>query len=208
MDISLLDWLGYIASLIVLISLVMSSIIKLRWINLIGAILFSIYGFLIGSMPTGLLNLGIVFIDAYYIIKIYKSKEYFHMLQVSSNDDYLKHFTTFYKENIISFFGKDSIKIPENAICFYVLRNMVPASIFVGVPDGNTLKIQLDYVTPEYRDFKLGNYFFNQNPKILKEKGYTKLQTSSENEIHNKYLIKMGFKNTKGSLYEKGILAS
>jgi len=206
MDISLLDWLGYIASLIVLISLVMSSIIKLRWINLIGAILFSIYGFLIGSMPTGLLNLGIVFIDAYYIIKIYKSKEYFHMLQVSSNDDYLKHFTTFYKENIISFFGKDSIKIPENAICFYVLRNMVPASIFVGVPDGNTLKIQLDYVTPEYRDFKISDFIYKENSSFFTNLGYSKLEATSSVSDHIKYLQKIGFiKNHSTNIFEKKI---
>jgi len=206
MDISLLDWLGYIASLIVLISLVMSSIIKLRWINLIGAILFSIYGFLIGSMPTGLLNLGIVFIDAYYIIKIYKSKEYFHMLQVSSNDDYLKHFTNFYKENIISFFGKDSIKIPENAICFYVLRNMVPASIFVGVPDGNTLKIQLDYVTPEYRDFKISDFIYKENSSFFTNLGYSKLEATSSVSDHIKYLQKIGFiKNHSTNIFEKKI---
>lgn len=35
-----LEILGYIASLIVLISLLMSSIIKLRWINLLGSAVF------------------------------------------------------------------------------------------------------------------------------------------------------------------------
>ena len=56
----LLDWIGYIASLIVLVSLLMSSVKKLRWINLGGALLFGIYGFLIGSLPTGFMNFGIV----------------------------------------------------------------------------------------------------------------------------------------------------
>ena len=36
----LLEWIGYTASLIVLVSLLMSSIKKLRWINLFGALIF------------------------------------------------------------------------------------------------------------------------------------------------------------------------
>ena len=64
-----MDYLGYAASLIVLISLLMSSIKKLRWINLAGALLFGIYGFMIQSLPTGFMNLGIVIIDIYYLVK-------------------------------------------------------------------------------------------------------------------------------------------
>ncbi|WP_047985647.1 YgjV family protein [Ornithinibacillus californiensis] len=70
MDIEWLEWLGYLASLIVLISLLMSSIKKLRWINMIGSSLFSLYGFLIGALPVGIMNLGIVFINIYYLVKL------------------------------------------------------------------------------------------------------------------------------------------
>ncbi|GGA89890.1 YgjV family protein [Ornithinibacillus halotolerans] len=74
MDINWLEWLGYLASLIVLISLLMSSILKLRWINMIGSGLFSLYGFLIGALPVGIMNLGIVFINLYYLVKLYRAK--------------------------------------------------------------------------------------------------------------------------------------
>ena len=47
----LLDWIGYLGSLVVLISLLMSSIKKLRWINLVGAVIFAFYGFMISSIP-------------------------------------------------------------------------------------------------------------------------------------------------------------
>ncbi|MFW6213587.1 MAG: hypothetical protein ACOC8L_11865, partial [Spirochaetota bacterium] len=58
-----LEWFGYAASVVILISLTMSSIVKLRWINLAGAVMFAAYGYLIGSIPTGSLNLGIALID-------------------------------------------------------------------------------------------------------------------------------------------------
>ena len=66
LDITYLEWLGYLSSVIVAISLTMSSIIKLRIYNLIGGTAFSIYGFLIGSLPVGFLNLFIVTTTKHY----------------------------------------------------------------------------------------------------------------------------------------------
>lgn len=57
------EWLGYIASLIVLISLLMSSVKKLRWINLLGSLTFAVYGFLINALPVAVMNAGIVGIN-------------------------------------------------------------------------------------------------------------------------------------------------
>ncbi len=69
------EWVGYLASVVVAISLMMSNLKKLRWWNLIGAGLFVAYGLAIDSVPVALVNLFIVLIDAYYIVKIYKTKK-------------------------------------------------------------------------------------------------------------------------------------
>lgn len=98
MDQILLEWIGYIASLIVLVSLLMSSIKKLRWINLFGALIFGFYGFMIGSMPTGIMNLGIVVIDIFYLSRMYLSKEYLRVLPIEEDTEYLKYFLDFYKK--------------------------------------------------------------------------------------------------------------
>ena len=66
-----IEIIGYLASIIIVVSMLMSSIIKLRWYNLIGALLFSIYGFLIGALPVGIINAFITLIDIYYIHKMY-----------------------------------------------------------------------------------------------------------------------------------------
>ena len=49
-DISWIEWLGYAASALVLISLSMSSIARLRWFNLAGASCFTVYGVLIDGI--------------------------------------------------------------------------------------------------------------------------------------------------------------
>ncbi len=69
------EWVGYLASVVVAISLMMSNIKKLRWWNLIGAALFVAYGLAIGAIPVALVNFFIVLIDAYYLVKLYKEEQ-------------------------------------------------------------------------------------------------------------------------------------
>ena len=83
MEINVLEWIGYIASVIVAVSLAMTSIVKFRWVNLIGAATFSIYGFLIGALPVGFLNGFIAIIDIYFLYTIYSKKEVFETNETS-----------------------------------------------------------------------------------------------------------------------------
>ncbi|GGB54140.1 YgjV family protein [Shewanella inventionis] len=71
-SINLWEWVGYLASVVVAISLMMSDIKKLRWWNLIGAALFVAYGLAIDALPVALVNFFIVLIDIYYLVKLYR----------------------------------------------------------------------------------------------------------------------------------------
>jgi len=63
-SITLTDWVGYIASFLVLISFLMKDIKKLRGINSIGCFAFVIYGVLLDwSYPIIVTNLAIFFIN-------------------------------------------------------------------------------------------------------------------------------------------------
>lgn len=194
-----LEYLGYAASLIVLISLLMSSLKKLRWINLAGATLFGAYGFMIGSVPTGLMNLGIVIIDIYYLVKMYKTKDFFRVLPIEDDSEYLKGFIEFYKKDIESYMKIEDFNIDEATEKFYVLRNMNPAGIFIADKfDNKTLEIKLDYVVPMYRDFKIGLFVFSSQRQTFLDKGFTNFVVYTENESHIKYVKKMGFVKEEG----------
>ncbi|WP_417764487.1 hypothetical protein [Shewanella chilikensis] len=69
--INIWEWVGYLASVVVAISLMMSNIKRLRWWNLLGAALFVAYGVAIAAYPVALVNFFIVLIDAYYLVKLY-----------------------------------------------------------------------------------------------------------------------------------------
>ena len=69
------EWVGYLASVVVAISLMMSNIKKLRWWNLIGAALFVAYAVAIGAYPVALVKFFIVLIDTYYLVKLYREAD-------------------------------------------------------------------------------------------------------------------------------------
>ncbi|MFA6377251.1 MAG: hypothetical protein WCW63_01360 [Acholeplasmataceae bacterium] len=188
-----LEYIGYLASLIVLISLLMSSVKKLRWINMIGSLIFGTYGFLINSYPVAIMNLGIVIINIYYLVQMYGNKDYFQLLETSENDAYYERFKSFYESEIKSFMDQDETFSTKGSFKVFVLRNMVPAGLLVGTIESHTLNISIDYVTPQYRDFKIASFLFNDQKAFFQGKGIDTLKTKPGNEKHEKYLKRIGF---------------
>jgi len=191
---SLLEWVGYAASLIVLISLLMTSVKRLRWINLFGSLIFAVYGIAIGAIPVGAMNAGIVLINAYFIYQMYTKKDYFTLIQMNHETEYFNHFMSFYKENMKSFMIVEENLDKPDYVKIFTLRNTVPAGLFVcKIIDPSTLEILVDYVTPAYRDFKIGRFLFEDQKNYFKNQGYKKLTSKPGNEKHQSYLKKMGF---------------
>lgn len=67
MNEEIVQYLGYAASLGVLVSFLMKNIRTLRIVNTIGCVLFILYGALLPSIPVILTNVGIVLINLYYL---------------------------------------------------------------------------------------------------------------------------------------------
>lgn len=195
MSFNWIDWFGHTASIVILISLMMKSIVKLRWINMVGGALFSSFGFLIGSMPVAFLNLGVVFIDIYYLYKLYNAKDEFAVVEAELNSKYFHHFLSKNSEGIAEYF-----KIPEfkkNQKAYYFLRNNNTAGILIGrAINSKIFFIDVDYVTEEYRDFKIGMHFLGESRISKFLEGYEELHTKAKTPDHAHYLTKIGFKKS------------
>lgn len=204
MELSILEWIGYIASVTIAVSMAMSSIVKFRLINLAGASLFSIYGFLIGALPVGILNGFIVAVDIYYLIGIFAKKEVFEILEVRPENRYLIRFLNFHNNDIQKFFPGFSYKPEMNTVSFFILRNMAVAGVFLAHRQNeNELKVGLDYVIPEYRDFKNGEFVYINLSHRFVEAGFTRVIAGKSSPRHDKYLKKLGFSENSEGLLEK-----
>lgn len=69
-----IEWVGYGASLMIAVSLLMTDLIKLRLINTVGCLLFVIYGFIVGAYPVAVANAAIIVINLYHLYKLYNTK--------------------------------------------------------------------------------------------------------------------------------------
>ena len=189
-----LEWFGYTASVIVAVSLMMSSIVKLRWYNLLGALAFSAYGFLIRAYPVGVLNAFIACADIYYLVQIYSTKEQFRLITFAAESEYLKSFFDTYRAEISRLFPRFDFQVQGHQLSFCVLRNLMPTCVFVGTPgpDG-TLEVDLDFVVPTHRDFKPGAFLFRAQRDQFLQRGFHTLRARSRERHHDAYLERMGF---------------
>lgn len=206
MDQSYLVWIGYFASGVIATSMMMQSIVKFRWVNLVGAATFASYGLLIGAIPVFLLNAFIVSIDIFFLWRIYRKKHLFETLKVQGDSPYLLRFLDFYHADIRDFFPGFEYKAELNTISFFVLRNMAVSGLFLAhSPEPGTLKVGLDYVVPEYRDYKNGKYVYPRLKDEFKAEGFQKIVAEASAPRHIRYLEKMGFKRVEGDLFEMEI---
>jgi hypothetical protein len=204
MDLNYLHWIGYAASVTIAVSMTMSSIIKFRWINLAGALTFCTYGFLIEAYPVGILNGFIVLVDIYYLTHIYSKKEKFEILEINSGSVYLKRFLKFHNARIQKILPGFEYNPDLNSVSFFILRDMAIAGLFLAHRENdNVLKVGLDYVLPQYKDFKNGKHvYFNLNQYFI-DAGYTSVLAESKNQSYIKYLKKLGFKETDKGTYSR-----
>ena len=69
-----LEIFGYIGSVMILLSMMMTSVEKLRWINISGALISTIYGAIMGTWPVVFLNVGTILINVVQIIRLHRKK--------------------------------------------------------------------------------------------------------------------------------------
>src|SRR5215207_5616444 len=131
MNINSIELIGYLGSILVAISLMMRSLLRLRLINLIGALFFTIYGLMLGAYPVAFLNGLIVLIDLYYLFQMWRQKDFFTLLEVLPKSKYMQAFVDFYKDDILEIIPTYTRNTDEDLLCFFILRNMMPAGLFV-----------------------------------------------------------------------------
>ena len=195
----IIELIGYLGSILVLISMLMSSVIKLRIINTIGSIIFTFYAFAIQTYPTAILNVILVGVNIYNIIKLLKSTKQYDMVEVKADDSFAGYFLKQYNNDIALYFPEFKNDPALYDVANIICCNADPAGILLGKKNGEEIEIFLDYTTPMYRDCSVGKFLYEK----LEEQGIKKLIYKTADKKHENYLNKMGFvKNEEGFIKE------
>ncbi|MBQ8035499.1 MAG: hypothetical protein IJ268_00750 [Proteobacteria bacterium] len=200
----LLEVIGYIGSAVCVASFAMTSVKKLRIVNCTGAIISTIYALLIWALPIALMNFIIAILDIYQLHKMHKFNEAFDLMPASVDGAYFKWFVERYRDELKTF---DESMTFDNAqhVLYYVRDNEVAGVLAYDTKENGEADVRIDFVIPKYRDFQLGNYFFNARNPFFKEAGIHKFVTKTTNPIHEIYLKRINFKHHQSGEWVKEI---
>lgn len=193
--ISWLDVFGYAASVVVAISLMMGSVLKLRWWNLVGSGAFTLYGLLIQSRPVAILNAFIVLVNIYYLVNLYRRREHFEAIPLPEDSPYLARVLEAHREEIVRIFPGFEHRPSSQRVGLCVLRDLIPVSFLLGTPDADgTLRVDLDYALPPYRDLRPGGFLFRERQDLFRDLGIRRLRARTADRVHADYLRRVGFR--------------
>ena len=193
----ILECVGYLGSLLVLISMLMTSVVKLRIINMIGNAVCTAYAIVTNTWPIAALNACLFVINVYHLIRLFRVKKQYEQVKTDLRDGYLSYLFDKNIDDIHTFFPTFSRTAAEPTVTRLVLCGKDPAGLFLAKETGEDqkdLEIILDYALPAYRDASVGRYLYKQ----LAAEGYRSLIFNVEASGHDAFMKKMGYKKREG----------
>ncbi len=193
---TIVELIGYLGSALVVVSMLMTSVVRLRIINLIGSAIFTCYALLIKSYPTAVMNLFLVGINVYHLVRLLKVQKQYDLIPTDANDRYVAYLLEKNGDDIRAWFPDFVLPKGGDVIAFLVCCDSNPAGLFLGRRmDGGAVEVLLDYATPVYRDTSVGRYLYDQ----LARSGCKSLVFRANAPRHVGYMQKVGYrKNDKG----------
>jgi hypothetical protein len=191
-----MDWIGYLASGFLAISLIVSNSFKFRVFSTLGCLTFIIYGFVLNAFPVILANSILLVINVYQLWKLTRIEEQFLFVPILPENRIVQKFLDYYSNDIKNYFPDFTFKtIKPNQVSYVVLRDIAIANIFVAeVQENGNAIMKVNYTVPQYRDFKVTKFIIERESHTLHKQGIKKLVYESVfNPVHLKFLKVMGF---------------
>ncbi|MDA8131360.1 MAG: hypothetical protein M0011_07645 [Elusimicrobia bacterium] len=192
------ELIGYAASALVALSLLTSNVLRLRVLNLAGALAFVLYGALVKAWPVFAVNLFVAGIDLWHIIALKSKKDVFRLMPVGERDPLLSNFLSYHARGIWQYFPDFDLSALRSPRCVFILRNLLPVGLFVYTEEGTDVRVHLDYVSEDYRDLKSARFLFNSTRGGGAFVGFATFTAAAASEKHAAYLRKMGFEEEAG----------
>ena len=192
MQLSAVELVGYIASALVVASLAMTSVVRLRVVSLVGSLVFVVYGALLPSIPIIVTNAAVALLNIWFLRKEFSPHRDLGAVPIAWDAPFLLDFLRSHDADIRSF--QPGFQPPEPGDFVLLLtRDGLPAGALIGTPERDVLRLRLDYVMHAYRDSRIGTWLYRSGTKVFTEAGFTRLATAPASEAVRHYLLGVGF---------------
>ena len=194
MNFSSTELVGYVASALVVMSLAMTSVVRLRAISLIGSLIFVLYGVLIESVPIMVTNVAIAMLNVWFLRAELGGKRNLGATVVAADDPFLVDFLRYHLPDIHRFQPEFELPTGETELlALLLMRDGLPAGALVGSLEDGELRVQLDYVTKPYRDSQLSQWLYGKGSAVLRRLGVERVSSAPGTEPHSSHLARNGF---------------
>ena len=195
---TVVELIGYLGSALVVVSMLMTSVVRLRVINLMGSAIFTVYALLIKSYPTAAMNLFLVGINIYHLVRLLKVQKHYDLIPAGPGDRYVAYLLEKNRDDILTWFPEFVLPEGGDVVAYLVCCDSNPAGLFLGKRAGDgAVQVLLDYATPVYRDTSVGRYLHGQ----LARTGYKSLVFRANAPGHVGYMEKVGYRKNESGEY-------
>ena len=180
---SWIDAVGWAGSALLIFSLLQARVLRLRILNLIACLVLVFFNAVIEVWPMVAMNIVLAGINIFFITKLLRERhdeDAYAVVEVGESDAYLEHFVRTHEGEIGHFFPH-----------FFVLQGDETVGVVVVRDAGDGVaQIELDYVTPKYRDFTPGEFVYRRSG-LFTDRGFTSVRTAPD--MVAPYYERLGF---------------
>lgn len=188
---------GWAGSVLLIVSLLQTRLLRLRVLNTVAAAVLVLYNSVINVWPMVAMNIAIIGINLVQIARLRSAGKPngYTLLEVDPQDEYLRHLLRVYEADIREFYpGFVFDPAAPHTGVFLILREDEAAGVVLlsDSHDPTVARLELDYVTPKYRDFSPGEYVFDHSGWFA-DRGYDTVIAPGGLRPDDPYLRRMGF---------------
>ena len=206
-----LEILGYIGTALVIVSMMMTSVVRLRLFNIAGSIISIIYAALSGTWPIVVLNATLAVINSVQLVRERFTGHRFSLLKLAAGDATLAHFLSCYESDIGKYYPTPDTLRSLHEECergeqdgggveiYAVFCGAAAVGVIAGERCDGVMRLIIDYTVPQFRDTSVGRFI----GKSLCDLGIHELHAATSDKKQIKYLTRVGFKEENGILVRR-----
>ena len=175
---SWVDLLGWLGSALLVFSLLQTRVLRFRMLNLAACLSLVVFNALVQVWPMVGMNIATSAINVWFLARLLRERHddaAFVVLQVRPVDAYFQHFLHVHDEDIRRIHPGFTGTEPDD-LAFQVERGDETVGVVLVRRAGDVARVQLDYVTPRFRDFSPGEFVWRRAPR-LRDRGFRRVVT-------------------------------
>jgi hypothetical protein len=201
-----LEIIGWVGSALVVVSLMQARVLRFRWMNFAGSVIAAAYNAIVEIWPFAVMNAVIAVIDAYWLWRLTRERhdaDVYEVVPVQAGDHYLRHVLGIHAEDIARYYPSFVLPGPDAAAeparwAYLVLRGDETVGVVVVRDVGADVgEVELDYVTPRFRDFTPGEFVYRRSG-VFTGTGLRSLVVAADARDTQAYLERVGFRQVGG----------